>query len=363
MAQLSAKEAWADDWSVGLHVCIERAGDLLLDSDRLDLLQSIDSCRSISGAARQLGISYRHAWDVVQGINRCCGTPIVVSATGGLKGGGAELTPLGRWAVLVFRRMREHLNQQTVHLLSRLLRVDSSRTLHVAAAVSLEDVLSRLLLSFSLEFPNIRVRAVYGASDELAEQILAGSPIDVFLSADQHQIDRLAAGNVVAANGRFPLVRNGLAAIAPAKSRLPIKKLKDLVQEDIHRIAVAKESCPLGRYSFELLKAHGLLDQLNGRMVIVDHSGAVVSSVRSGQADVGLIYSSDIQRALDCRMLFRVDNLPESIVYSAAIIRRDPQEDSQKLAEFLIRPTLRQAWRACGFLPIRAKKLAQTKRA
>lgn len=59
------------------------------------LLQAIDQDGSISAAARALGMSYRRAWLLVEEMNHCFRQPLVATATGGSKGGGAHVTELG----------------------------------------------------------------------------------------------------------------------------------------------------------------------------------------------------------------------------------------------------------------------------
>ena len=76
-----------DDSRAGLHVWVERAGQAIVGKGRLELLESIDRCRSISAAAREMGMSYRHAWEQVQTINAAAGEPLVKAATGGVHGG------------------------------------------------------------------------------------------------------------------------------------------------------------------------------------------------------------------------------------------------------------------------------------
>ena len=68
---------------------------LNLGPGKVRLLEAIHAAGSLSGAARQLHISYRRAWDMLDSINRIFPTPLVESATGGVKGGGARLTPRG----------------------------------------------------------------------------------------------------------------------------------------------------------------------------------------------------------------------------------------------------------------------------
>jgi molybdate transport system regulatory protein len=58
-------------------------------------MELIDKHGSISEAGRQMGISYRRAWLLVDGLNRCFRTPVVASQQGGQQGGGASLTKFG----------------------------------------------------------------------------------------------------------------------------------------------------------------------------------------------------------------------------------------------------------------------------
>src|SRR5262249_2643476 len=130
-----------DDWTVGLRVWVERAGQAVLGKGRLELLEGIDRWHSISAAARRMEMSYRRAWLLVQSINTAAGEPLVVAATGGLHGGGARLTAHGRWAVSVFRELQGQLQHAAAALLPQLMQEPATASIHVAAAVSLEEVL------------------------------------------------------------------------------------------------------------------------------------------------------------------------------------------------------------------------------
>src|SRR5437870_1032176 len=143
---MAAEEpTWGSDWSVGLRVWLERAGRAVLGKGRLELLEAIDRRRSISAAARQLGMSYRHAWVLVQGVNEAAGEALVSAAPGGVHGGGASLTPQGRRVVAVGRALQEQLLQTAAALLPRPVQAPAGEPVHVAAASSLEEVLGQLL--------------------------------------------------------------------------------------------------------------------------------------------------------------------------------------------------------------------------
>ncbi len=67
------------------------------------LLEAIGETGSISKAAVSMGMSYRKAWLLVQGLQQTFGGPVVTTETGGAAGGGAKLTDLGKKLVQTYR--------------------------------------------------------------------------------------------------------------------------------------------------------------------------------------------------------------------------------------------------------------------
>jgi molybdate transport system substrate-binding protein len=348
------QDLWAGDWTVGLRLWVERAGRAVLGKGRLELLEGIGHSHSISEAARQMGMSYRRAWLLVQSINRAAGAPLVVAAAGGRRGGGARLTPLGERAAAVFRALQQELRQTAAAVLARQVRPASPGNVHLAAASSLEEVLGQLLIDYALHRPAVRVRAVFGASDELADQLLGGGAADLFLSADPAQLDRLEVAGLLAGPSRVVLAENRLAAIAPAGGRVPVRRPADLARPAVARVALADPSCPLGGYTRSYLEHLGLYDTLLPRAVRADNSRAVLAAVRGGQADAGLVYASDAAAAEGCRLLFRARQAPTPIRYEAAVVRRGRQpEAAAALLAFLTSARSARRFRRCGFVPAR----------
>jgi molybdate transport system regulatory protein len=74
---------------------------------KADLLAAIATEGSISAAARTMGMSYRRAWLLVDELNRVFVGPVVVSETGGRRGGGAVLTALGQDILRRYRAMEQ----------------------------------------------------------------------------------------------------------------------------------------------------------------------------------------------------------------------------------------------------------------
>ena len=88
---------------------MNRQGCGYLRADRIDLLERIDECGSITQAAKRIGMSYKTAWDAVEAMNNLADRPLVVRATGGKGGGGTCLTDYGKQVVAGYRFMEaEH---------------------------------------------------------------------------------------------------------------------------------------------------------------------------------------------------------------------------------------------------------------
>ncbi|MDP2133744.1 MAG: LysR family transcriptional regulator [Sulfuritalea sp.] len=104
---------------------IQLGDAVALGPGKIDLLRAIGEMRSISGAARRLGIAYKRAWLLIDTLNQGFGRPVVTTATGGKGGGGARLTPLGEQIVLGYDALERRINesaQAEVAALRRLLR-------------------------------------------------------------------------------------------------------------------------------------------------------------------------------------------------------------------------------------------------
>ena len=75
---------------------------------KIQLLENIHKCGSISAAGRAMEMSYKRAWDLVDEINRICRQAAVEPQTGGKNGGGAVLTPFGISLVTRYRKIERN---------------------------------------------------------------------------------------------------------------------------------------------------------------------------------------------------------------------------------------------------------------
>ncbi len=77
----------------------------MIGPGKADLLEVIARTGSIAAAGREMGMSYRRAWQLVETLNALFRAPVVESVRGGPGGGGASLTATGRTVLDAYRRM------------------------------------------------------------------------------------------------------------------------------------------------------------------------------------------------------------------------------------------------------------------
>ena len=91
-------------------IWIEKNGETYLGVGRMVLLQRIKEFGSISQAAKSMAMSYKHAWDLVDSMNRQALEPLVATSKGGKGGGGAFLTDAGEAEVNKFTTLLDRLD-------------------------------------------------------------------------------------------------------------------------------------------------------------------------------------------------------------------------------------------------------------
>src|SRR5579872_3609024 len=88
-----------------LSVRIDLDAEGRIGPGKIQLLENIRSCGSISAAGRAMEMSYKRAWDLVDEINRICKRAAVERQAGGKNGGGAVLTPFGLSLIARYRKI------------------------------------------------------------------------------------------------------------------------------------------------------------------------------------------------------------------------------------------------------------------
>jgi len=86
---------------------LEHDGRRFFGPGPVQLLEGIEATGSISKAAKQMQMSYKKAWDIVNNLNTTANSPLVFTATGGEKGGGSTISPEARELIIAYKELRQ----------------------------------------------------------------------------------------------------------------------------------------------------------------------------------------------------------------------------------------------------------------
>lgn len=194
--------------------------------------------------------------------------------------------------------------------------------LFISAAASLTDAMEDIVAAFEEAHPEIAVTMNFGGSGKIAQQIQQGAPVDVFLSADQEWMDKLAEADYISSESRINFATNELVLIAKKDKSLAIDSIEDLADAEIDQIAIGNpDSVPAGKYAIEALGNSGILNLLKEQFVYAKDVRQVLTYVETGNTEGGFVYKSDLRRADDIEVLAQInEDLYEPIVYPAAVV-------------------------------------------
>ena len=109
--------------AVRFHICEPgEKSQTWIGPGKIALLEAIERTGSITAAAKELGMSYRRAWLLVEETNRCLVEPAVATATGGSHGGGTSLTPTGVELCAKYRALEQSSGGAVADQLGAILR-------------------------------------------------------------------------------------------------------------------------------------------------------------------------------------------------------------------------------------------------
>jgi molybdate transport system substrate-binding protein len=225
----------------------------------------------------------------------------------------------------------------------------------VSAAVSLTDALTAIAEQYAREGRGT-IQFNFGASNVLARQIVAGAPVDIFISADEAQMDAVAAAQMLLDGSRTDLLRNELAIVVPNDRPRTLRSPQDLTNEVFRRIAIGDPAAvPAGVYAKAWLAQEGLWQTLEPRMVPSGSVRAALAAVESGAADAAIVYRTDARVALKASIAFLVaaDRGPR-IVYPGAVVRSSKAPDEAKrFLAYLRSAAAGRIFERYGFTPFR----------
>jgi len=231
----------------------------------------------------------------------------------------------------------------------------SAQEVTLSVAISLKEVTEDLGRTFMASHPGVTLRYNFGASGDLQKQIEAGAPVDIFLSAAQRQMDDLEKQKLIIASTRRAFARNVLVVVKPADSSLDLSKVNDLLESRVVHIAIGNpKTVPAGQYAEESLRALGLWDRVQPKLVFAENVRQVLDYVARGEVEVGFVYATDaVTRAQGVKEAFRApDDSYRPVVYPGAVVAASKQPAlAQAFLDLLASPQGRAVLSRFGFQP------------
>ena len=197
-----------------------------------------------------------------------------------------------------------------------------SGNLSISAAASLQGAFTEMAAAFEDAHPQVSVSINFGASSTLARQIIDGAPVDVFASADQMNMTKVADAELLSGAPTI-FATNFLEIIVRKGNPLDIDSLADLAKTGLVYVTCAPE-VPIGRYAAESLLEAGIT--VNPASFEPDVKG-IVTKVSSGEADAGIVYRTDVLAAGETATGVAIpDQFDVRATYPQAVITGSPNE-------------------------------------
>lgn len=169
---------------------------------------------------------------------------------------------------------------------------DGTTTLTVFAAASLKSTFTTLGRSFESAHPGTRVTFSFAGSADLAAQLQSGAPADVFAAADEKNMTKVTADELVQGTPQV-FATNRLEIAVPPDNPAGIASFADLAKPGVRLVTCAVE-VPCGAAARQVQQAAGVtLSPVSEESSVTD----VLGKVRSGEADAGLVYVTDVRAA------------------------------------------------------------------
>jgi molybdate transport system substrate-binding protein len=212
--------------------------------------------------------------------------------------------------------------------------VQRAPQLTVAAASNLTPAFDRIGAEFTAE-TGIPVVFSYAATTILARQVEESAPFDVFAAADNAHVDRLAATGRIVPESRAVYARGQLAVWAPGGA---VRELSDLAGPQVRFVAIAQpQLAPYGAAAIEALKAAGLWEAVQPKLVYANNISQARQFAASGNADAAFTaYSLVMQESGVVRPDARLYGAIEQAI---GVIAASPRrKDARRFTEFVLGP-------------------------
>lgn len=228
-----------------------------------------------------------------------------------------------------------------------------AENLTICAAISLKESLTQIGSGYEKQTGD-QISFNFDASGKLAAQIKQGAPVDLFISADDEQMDKLGKAGKINQKSRHVVVENELVLIVSKQQKNPPTGFSDLIDSGTQKVAIGEpKTVPAGRYAMQVFKSLKVDQAISSRLVMGESVRQVLVYVEQNQVRAGLVYRTDAMQGGDKVKIVAVADPKshEKIEYSAAVVTESKHAESAgKFLDYLMTDPAKSILIAHGFV-------------
>ena len=202
-----------------------------------------------------------------------------------------------------------------------------SKEIVVSAAASLKNCFEEIIPEYEKNSDD-KIILNLGGSGTLRTQIEKGAVVDIFISANQENVNMLIDRNIIKKENAYDFLSNVLILVKSPYSKSEIKSVEELKNSDVYIAVGNPETAPVGKYTLQSLKNLGIFETLNQEKII---------------------YDSDKNRMKNPIVAAEFpENSHDKIIYSLALLNNN--KETENFFEFLRRDETKKIFKKHGFI-------------
>jgi molybdate transport system substrate-binding protein len=233
------------------------------------------------------------------------------------------------------------------------------KEIHVAAAADLQPVLPTLADEYQ-KATGVKVIASFGSSATLAQQIINGAPIDLFLSADFSNPEKIVAAGLADSKTPTQYAKGALVLWARKDSPLQPISIDSLTDKRVTSVAIANPlHAPYGLAAERALKSLKMYDAVSPHLVVAENIAQTAQFVESGNAQLGLISltSASAGHFKEIGSFVQVPDATYPPIYQCAVVmaKSDKKAEAHAFLDWLLSPPVQSSLPKFGLGSVASK--------
>ncbi len=224
-------------------------------------------------------------------------------------------------------------------MLAACTKTKNTTEITVASGATFTDSLKKCAELYETKHPDIKIRLSFSSAGVIASQIVAGAPIDIFLSGTEKHANMIMNKGFGIKESERKIISNKIVLITKKELAAEVKNPEDLLKKEIQKIALGNfETTAVGAAGKEVFEFYKIIEDVRKKAVFGETVRQVLDYVAKGEADAGIVSYTDYLTAKEKVTLSFV--FPESshtpVVYPFFILKASQKKGlAEDFVQFL----------------------------